>query len=42
MVNIAFDHFTPGLSLLGGPMIGLSATLLILGGALFVSKERRQ
>ena len=35
MVNIAFDHFTPGLSLLGGPMIGLSATLLILGGALF-------
>ena len=35
MVNIAFDHFTPGLSLLGGPMIGLSATLLIVGGVLF-------
>lgn len=31
MINIAFNHFTPGLSLLGGLMIGLSATLLILG-----------
>lgn len=35
MVNIAFDHFTAGLSLMGGLLIGLSATLLIVGGALF-------
>ncbi len=54
MINIAFNHFTPGPSLLGGLMIGLSDKLLILcvgrvtgiaiifGGTLVASRARRQ